>query len=213
MGGRPVVLLRGHGLAAAGASVPEAVLRAISVDTIAGLALTVVAAGGRLVDIPDDDWADLPDLGPGFTEAWAGGTSWPAWANRDRQPPPWPSVRPHTGPAAHGPCGVRGPDAAARDSGHSYRSQAHLSEPSAWLVCTSPSDTSDFQAPRRSAAADPMTAAGVIAPVACNAHNQAKFIHDSILYTIACSGREPSRVPIWTDRSRNIRRRSRPRSP
>jgi ribulose-5-phosphate 4-epimerase/fuculose-1-phosphate aldolase len=67
MGGRPVVLLRGHGLAAAGASVPEAVLRAISVDTIAGLALTVVAAGGRL-DIPDDDWADLPDLGPGFME-------------------------------------------------------------------------------------------------------------------------------------------------
>jgi len=56
------------GLVAAGASVPEAVLRAISVDTIAGLALTVVAAGGRLVDIPDDDWADLPDLGPGFTE-------------------------------------------------------------------------------------------------------------------------------------------------
>jgi 3,4-dihydroxyphthalate decarboxylase len=68
MGARPVVLLRGHGLAAADASVPEAVLRAISVDTIAGLALTVVAAGGRLVDIPDDDWADLPDLGPGFTE-------------------------------------------------------------------------------------------------------------------------------------------------
>jgi 3,4-dihydroxyphthalate decarboxylase len=68
MGARPVVLLRGHGLAAAGASVPEAVLRAISVDTIAGLALTIVAAGGRLVDIPDDDWTDLPDLGPGFTE-------------------------------------------------------------------------------------------------------------------------------------------------
>jgi 3,4-dihydroxyphthalate decarboxylase len=37
MGDRPVVLLRGHGLTSTGADVPEAVLRAVSVDQLARL--------------------------------------------------------------------------------------------------------------------------------------------------------------------------------
>jgi ribulose-5-phosphate 4-epimerase/fuculose-1-phosphate aldolase len=72
MGTRPVVLLRGHGLTAAGESLARAVLRAISVDTIARLSLAVVSAGGSLVDLPEQDRAELPDLGSGFNEeiAW-----------------------------------------------------------------------------------------------------------------------------------------------
>jgi 3,4-dihydroxyphthalate decarboxylase len=72
MGTRPVVLLRGHGLAAVGESLAQAVLRAISVDTIARLSLTVVSAGGTLVDLPERDRAELPELGSGFNEetAW-----------------------------------------------------------------------------------------------------------------------------------------------
>ncbi|MDQ4038123.1 MAG: class II aldolase/adducin family protein [Actinomycetota bacterium] len=66
MASRPVVLLRGHGLTSTGTSVPEAVLRAISVDTIAELSLRIVCAGGELVDLSAEDLAELPDLGSAF---------------------------------------------------------------------------------------------------------------------------------------------------
>jgi 3,4-dihydroxyphthalate decarboxylase len=72
MGDRPVVLLRGHGLTSSGRSVQEAVLRAISVDTLARLSLQIRSAGGQLADLPPADLAELPDLGPGFNE----GVAW-----------------------------------------------------------------------------------------------------------------------------------------
>jgi 3,4-dihydroxyphthalate decarboxylase len=71
MGSRPVVLLRGHGLTSTGASVAEAVLRAVSVDTLAGLSLRIVSAGGTLADVPEADMAELPDLGDTFNQATA----------------------------------------------------------------------------------------------------------------------------------------------
>ncbi|MGM9474606.1 class II aldolase/adducin family protein [Pseudarthrobacter sp. YS3] len=66
MGDRPVVLLRGHGLTSAAETVEQAVLQAISVDTLAALSLQVTAAGGELTDLPDADMAELPDLGGSF---------------------------------------------------------------------------------------------------------------------------------------------------
>lgn len=63
IGDRPVVVMRGHGLTATGTSVPEAVLRAASVTTIAALSLCIVNAGGTLSPIPPADLAELPDLG------------------------------------------------------------------------------------------------------------------------------------------------------
>lgn len=66
LGTRPVVVLRGHGLTSTGTSVQEAVLRAVSVDGIARLALTVAQAGGRLADLPAEDMRELPDLGGSF---------------------------------------------------------------------------------------------------------------------------------------------------
>jgi ribulose-5-phosphate 4-epimerase/fuculose-1-phosphate aldolase len=71
MGDRPVVLLRGHGLTSTGDGPAHAVLRAISVDTIARMSLAVASAGGTPVDLPDADLAELPDLGSGFTESTA----------------------------------------------------------------------------------------------------------------------------------------------
>ncbi|MDQ1622323.1 MAG: hypothetical protein QOH19_741 [Actinomycetota bacterium] len=71
MNGRPVVLLRGHGLTSAAATVEQAVLQAISVDILAGLSLQVTAAGGRLQNIPEPDMAELPDLGGAFNTATA----------------------------------------------------------------------------------------------------------------------------------------------
>lgn len=71
MGEHQLVLLRGHGLTTRGASVPEAVLDAVSVDRIARLSLAVSAAGGVLRDIPAEDLAQLPDLGGSFNVATA----------------------------------------------------------------------------------------------------------------------------------------------
>jgi ribulose-5-phosphate 4-epimerase/fuculose-1-phosphate aldolase len=72
LGDRPVVVLRAHGLTSTGRSVQEAVLRAISVDGIARLSLTIAQAGGQLRDLPDEDMAELPDLGGSFNL----GTAW-----------------------------------------------------------------------------------------------------------------------------------------
>ncbi|WJZ68382.1 class II aldolase/adducin family protein [Kocuria rosea] len=72
MGTKPVVVLRGHGLTSAAETVEQAVLQAISVDGLAGMALQVTSAGGRLADLPDADMAELPDLGGAFNT----GTAW-----------------------------------------------------------------------------------------------------------------------------------------
>ncbi|WP_406816156.1 class II aldolase/adducin family protein [Mycobacterium sp. M23085] len=67
MRGHPVVICRGHGITSAAATVPQAVLQAISLDALARMSLRVRAAGGTLRDIDDADWEDLPDLGSAFT--------------------------------------------------------------------------------------------------------------------------------------------------
>ena len=95
LGDRPVVVLRGHGLTATGASVPEAVLRARSVDTLAGLTLAVARAGGLPVDLPPEDLAELPDLGGGFTHD-------TAWRHEVASLPVSPPGAPTTGPPAAG---------------------------------------------------------------------------------------------------------------
>jgi ribulose-5-phosphate 4-epimerase/fuculose-1-phosphate aldolase len=69
---RPVVVLRAHGITSAAPTVEQAVLQAISVDTIAGLSLDILSAGGTLSDLADEDMAELPDLGTGFDT----GTAW-----------------------------------------------------------------------------------------------------------------------------------------
>lgn len=71
MGDRPVVLLRGHGLTSAAPTMEQAVLQAISVNTLAGLSLQITAAGGKLEDLPGPDMAELPDLGGPFNIATA----------------------------------------------------------------------------------------------------------------------------------------------
>jgi ribulose-5-phosphate 4-epimerase/fuculose-1-phosphate aldolase len=72
LGGRPVVLLRGHGLVSVSGgppetAVPRAVLQAVAVDTLARTTLAVLQAGGTPRAIDDADLAELPDLGSGFT--------------------------------------------------------------------------------------------------------------------------------------------------
>jgi 3,4-dihydroxyphthalate decarboxylase len=71
MGTRPVVVLRGHGLTTTGDDPAQAVLRAISIDNLARMILAVAGAGGTPADLPDEDLAELPDLGRGFTQTTA----------------------------------------------------------------------------------------------------------------------------------------------
>lgn len=69
LGDAPVVVLTGHGIVTTGTTVPEAVLRALHVDTLARLTLAVHNAGRQAKAIPEADFAELPDLGSGFNEA------------------------------------------------------------------------------------------------------------------------------------------------
>lgn len=83
MGERPVVLLRGHGLTSAATSVAGAVLQAISVDTLARLALSITASGGTLRDLAAADLDQLPDLGGQFNT----GVAWRHEIARLPEPP------------------------------------------------------------------------------------------------------------------------------
>jgi 3,4-dihydroxyphthalate decarboxylase len=73
MGGRPVCVLKGHGLVTVGATIAEAVIRTLAVDRLCRIALQVRAASGATPrPIPDRDLAELPDLGSGLNHeaAW-----------------------------------------------------------------------------------------------------------------------------------------------
>lgn len=68
MGDRPVCVLRGHGLTSVGASVEQAVVRAVAVDDLARMLVRVAELGAVPTPLPASDLAELPDLGSGFNE-------------------------------------------------------------------------------------------------------------------------------------------------
>ena len=66
MGDRPVCLLRGHGLAAAGQSLARAVLAAIDVDALARLTVTCLQTQRPLTEVDPGDYPDLPVFGDDY---------------------------------------------------------------------------------------------------------------------------------------------------
>jgi 3,4-dihydroxyphthalate decarboxylase len=71
LGSAPVVLMRGHGITAVGSglhAVEQAVLRALALDVLARVSLESARLGGRAVELPREDIAELPDLGGGFND-------------------------------------------------------------------------------------------------------------------------------------------------
>ena len=68
MAGRPVCVLRGHGVTTTGATLEQAVGRALAVDALARMACRVASLGGEVRPLPECDLALLPDLGPGFND-------------------------------------------------------------------------------------------------------------------------------------------------
>lgn len=73
MGGADVCLLRGHGIATAGADVPAAVARALELERLARVTLELHRLGARPAELTAADRAELPDLGSGFDDGlvWA----------------------------------------------------------------------------------------------------------------------------------------------
>jgi ribulose-5-phosphate 4-epimerase/fuculose-1-phosphate aldolase len=63
-----VCILRGHGVVTTGNTVAEAVLRALSLESLARVTLSVAQAGGHPAAIPREDVAELPDLGAALNE-------------------------------------------------------------------------------------------------------------------------------------------------
>jgi 3,4-dihydroxyphthalate decarboxylase len=69
MNDAPVCVLRGHGVTTTGATVAEAVIRALNLESLARITLGVAQAGGHPDVLPPDDIAELPDLGGTLNEA------------------------------------------------------------------------------------------------------------------------------------------------
>jgi ribulose-5-phosphate 4-epimerase/fuculose-1-phosphate aldolase len=68
MGGSDVCILRGHGVVTAGDSVQQATLRALDVAELSRISMEVALLGGRPEVLPDEDLAELPDLGSSFND-------------------------------------------------------------------------------------------------------------------------------------------------
>jgi ribulose-5-phosphate 4-epimerase/fuculose-1-phosphate aldolase len=68
MGERPVCLLKGHGVTVTGATVEQAVVRALSLNTLATVTLAVAQTGRTAEVLPPEDIVELPDLGSAFND-------------------------------------------------------------------------------------------------------------------------------------------------
>lgn len=68
MGTAPVCVLRGHGVTTTGATIAQAVIRAVHLESLARITLAAASAGGQPADLPERDFAELPDLGETLNE-------------------------------------------------------------------------------------------------------------------------------------------------
>jgi len=72
MGDSTVCVLCGHGVAVTGPTVASAVANAVNLDTLVSVTVSLARLGAEPEDLPADDLAELPDLGPAFNHelAW-----------------------------------------------------------------------------------------------------------------------------------------------
>jgi 3,4-dihydroxyphthalate decarboxylase len=68
MGDRDLCVLRGHGITVAGATVQQAVVRALNLNALATVTLELARLGRVAPELPPEDVAELPDLGGAFNE-------------------------------------------------------------------------------------------------------------------------------------------------
>ena len=68
MGLSSAVVLRGHGMTAAGPTLAGAVVTALNVNALARLTAALAHMGRSAADVPDADRSELPDLGSVFND-------------------------------------------------------------------------------------------------------------------------------------------------
>lgn len=68
MGDSPAVVLRGHGLTTAAATLAGAIVTALNVNVLARLTATLAGMGREAMLVPEGDRAELPDLGSSFND-------------------------------------------------------------------------------------------------------------------------------------------------
>jgi ribulose-5-phosphate 4-epimerase/fuculose-1-phosphate aldolase len=68
MGGRPVCVLRGHGVTVTGETLEQAVVRTLNLNILATVTLAAAQTGHPAPDIAPEDIAELPDLGTAFND-------------------------------------------------------------------------------------------------------------------------------------------------
>ncbi|MDP9888689.1 class II aldolase/adducin family protein [Pseudarthrobacter enclensis] len=68
LGGAPALVLRGHGIVTVGATVEQAVVRALNVEILARMLVAANALGTVSYEVPEADMAMMPDLGSGFND-------------------------------------------------------------------------------------------------------------------------------------------------
>lgn len=66
MGASPTCLQRGHGITVTGGSVEEATVAAVDLETLYAITLELAHLGASPPDVPEQDLAELPDLGSGL---------------------------------------------------------------------------------------------------------------------------------------------------
>jgi 3,4-dihydroxyphthalate decarboxylase len=66
MGGSRTCLLRGHGITVTGASVEEATVAAVDLETLYAITLELARLGASPPVVPQRDLDELPDLGAGL---------------------------------------------------------------------------------------------------------------------------------------------------
>jgi ribulose-5-phosphate 4-epimerase/fuculose-1-phosphate aldolase len=71
MGSSRVCLLRGHGITVGGASVEEATVTAVNLEVLCRVTVQLHCLGSTPPSVPDEDLAELPDLGGGLNTVMA----------------------------------------------------------------------------------------------------------------------------------------------
>jgi ribulose-5-phosphate 4-epimerase/fuculose-1-phosphate aldolase len=68
MSGRPICVLRGHGITVTGDSVEQATVRAVDLHTLLDVTVQLARLGAEPGLVPAEDLAELPDLGSAFND-------------------------------------------------------------------------------------------------------------------------------------------------
>jgi ribulose-5-phosphate 4-epimerase/fuculose-1-phosphate aldolase len=71
LGGKSVLVMRGHGITAVGSgehAVEQAVVRALALDVLARVSVESARLGGNAAELTGEDVAELPDLGGSFND-------------------------------------------------------------------------------------------------------------------------------------------------